>query len=252
MSISSKENRLFLVLGCFFVANAVVAEFIGIKIFTVEGTLGLPPLNMTILGFEGLSFNMSAGILNWPIVFIMTDIINEYYGRKGVRFLSFLAIFLIGYAFLVVGLAIWVKPADFWINNNGLDMDRAFDGIFGQSLWNIFGSITAFLIGQLVDVGIFHRIKKYTGERMLWLRATGSTVVSQMVDSFVVTFILFYWNPNFAWTFDRVLAIASVGYFYKFLVAVLITPVLYLAHRIIDGYLGRELAHKMITEAAHR
>lgn len=249
MSIYTKEGRLFLVLGCFFVANAVVAEFIGIKIFTVEGTLGLPPLNITILGIEDLSFNMSAGILNWPVVFIMTDIINEYYGKKGVRFLSFLAIFLIGYAFLVVGLAMWVRPADFWIDNNGINMDRAFNGIFGQSLWNIFGSITAFLIGQLVDVGIFHRIKKYTGGRMLWLRATGSTVVSQMVDSFVVTFILFYWNPNFAWTFDRVLAIASVGYLYKFLIALLITPVLYIVHRIIDAYLGKDQAKKMIAEA---
>lgn len=252
MSVYTKEGRLFIVLGCFFVANAVVAEFIGIKIFTVEGTLGIPPLNMTVLGFENLSFNMSAGILNWPIVFIMTDIINEYYGRKGVRFLSFLAIFLIGYAFLVVGLAIWVKPADFWSTTNGFDMNKAFNSVFGQSLWNIFGSITAFLIGQLVDVGIFHRIKKYTGERMLWLRATGSTVVSQMVDSFVVTFILFYWNPNFAWTFDRVLAIASVGYLYKFLIAVLITPILYLAHRIIDGYLGKDLAHKMVKQATTR
>ncbi|QEC53659.1 hypothetical protein EDD80_109120 [Anseongella ginsenosidimutans] len=252
MSIYTKEGRLFIVLGCFFVANAIVAEFIGIKIFTVEGTLGLPPLDMTIFGFENLSFNMSAGILNWPIVFIMTDIINEYYGKKGVKFLSFLAIFLIGYAFLVVGLAIWVKPADFWSENNGFDMNLAFNSVFGQSLWNIFGSITAFLIGQLVDVGIFHRIKKYTGERMLWLRATGSTVVSQMVDSFVVTFILFYWNPNFAWTFDRVLAIASVGYFYKFLIAVLITPVLYIVHRIIDAYLGKELSQKMVAEATEK
>src|SRR3546814_268988 len=134
MSVYTKEGRLFIVLGCFFVANAVVAEFIGIKIFTVEGTLGVPPLNMTVLGFENLSFNMSAGILNWPIVFIMTDIINEYYGRKGVKFLSFLAIFLIGYAFLVVGLAIWVEPADFWSTTNGFDMDKAFNNVFGQSL----------------------------------------------------------------------------------------------------------------------
>lgn len=252
MSIHTKEGRLFIVLGCFFVANAIVAEFIGIKIFTVEGTLRVSPLNMTILGFEDLSFNMSAGILNWPIVFIMTDLINEYYGRKGVKFLSFLAIFLIGYAFLVVGLAMWVEPAAFWADNNGFNMDLAFDSIFGQSLWNIFGSITAFLIGQLVDVGVFHRIRKMTGERMLWLRATGSTVVSQLVDSFVVTFILFYWNPNFAWTFDRVLAIASVGYFYKFLVAVLITPILYIVHRLMDAYLGKALSEQMIAEAARK
>lgn len=253
MTFKTKESRLLLVLGAFFVANAILSEFIGVKIFSVEGTLGIKKFDINLFGVPNLSFNMSAGVLTWPIIFIMTDIINEYFGVKQVRFLSILTCILIGFAFIVVGLAMKLQPSDFWVTQNvdgqKINMVVAFDAIFGQGMWIIVGSITAFLIGQMVDVLIFHRIKKFTGERALWLRATGSTVVSQLIDSFVVIFIAFYLNPNYHWSWQMVAAIGLVGYTYKFIVAIAMTPILYLVHGIIDGYLGKDLAHRMIKMA---
>ena len=243
-----------MILASFFVANAILAEFIGVKIFTVEGSLGIQKFDINLFGVPDLSFNMSAGVVTWPLIFIMTDIINEYFGVRQVRFLSILTSILILYAFVIIGFAIGLSPADFWtnqmINGQPLNMNMAFNGIFGQGMWIIAGSIIAFLIGQMVDVLIFHRIKKMTGEKALWLRATGSTLFSQFIDSFVVIFIAFYINPQYKWSWQMVAAIGLVNYTYKFLVAILMTPLLYVVHSIIDRFLGRELAHKMIAEAA--
>ncbi|WP_276361226.1 queuosine precursor transporter [Daejeonella sp. H1SJ63] len=254
MTYKTKESRLFLVLGAFLIANAILAEFIGVKIFTVEGSLGIEKFNINMFGVPELSFNMSAGVITWPLIFIMTDIINEYFGLKQVRFLSILAAILISYAFLVVGFAIGLIPSDFWISQKidgeTVNMNLAFKGIFGQGMWIIAGSIIAFLIGQMVDVFLFHQIKRNTGERLLWLRATGSTLASQFIDSFVVIFIAFYLNPQYSWSWQMVAAIGLVNYTYKFVVAILMTPLLYFVHGIIDRYLGKELSQKMISEAA--
>jgi uncharacterized integral membrane protein (TIGR00697 family) len=186
----------------------------------------------------------------------MTDIINEYFGVRQVRYLSILTAVLISYAFLTVGMAIKLQPSDFWINQTidgqAVNMNAAFSGVFGQGMWIIVGSITAFLVGQMADVLIFHRIKRFTGDRALWLRATGSTLVSQCIDSFVVIFIAFYLNPQYNWSWQMVAAIGLVNYTYKFVVAILMTPILYLVHGAIDGYLGRDLAHRMIKMASRK
>lgn len=251
MNLKEKSNRLFYILGAFFITNALLAEFIGVKIFSLENTLGITPANMSILGFDNLSFNLSAGVLLWPVVFIMTDIINEYYGKKGVRFLSFSAAGLILYAFVLVYFSMILSPSDFWIERETsggiINMDLAFNAIFGQGLWIIVGSLTAFLIGQLIDVTVFHYVKSFTGTKKIWLRATGSTLVSQFIDSFVVLFVAFYIGAG--WDIKLVLAIGVVNYFYKFTIAVFLTPILYLLHYFIDKYLGHELAHKMMIEA---
>jgi hypothetical protein len=181
----------------------------------------------------------------------MTDVINEYYGRRGVRLLSFLAAGLVAYAFIVVRFSMELPPAEFWIarevDGATLDMERSFDAIFGQGLWIIVGSLAAFLIGQLVDVVVFQALKRRTGEPKIWLRATGSTLVSQLVDSFVVLMIAFYIGAG--WSFTLVLAIAVVNYAYKFVVAALLTPLLYVAHYFIDRYLGEEEAARLRKEA---
>ncbi|WP_069659739.1 queuosine precursor transporter [Arcticibacter eurypsychrophilus] len=254
MILKSQESRLFFILGTFMVANTILAEIIGVKIFSVEASLGLPKFNIDLFGVPGLSFNMSAGVLTWPLVFITTDLINEYYGMKQVRFLSLITAFLIAYAFLVIAFAMGLSPADFWVKQTVqgevIDMNRAFLGVVGQGMWIIAGSIAAFLLGQFVDVAIFHRIKKITGEKRLWLRATGSTVVSQFIDSFVVIFIAFYLNPQYHWSWKMVAAIGLVNYTYKFIVAVGMTPILYLLHGIIDRFLGKELSLSLREEAA--
>src|SRR5690606_12293351 len=173
-----------------------------------ENTLGITPANISILGIDNLSFNLTAGVLLWPVVFIMTDIINEYYGRRGVRFLSFTAAALILYAFLMVYFAMGLTPSDFWltreVNGETIIMDFAYNAIFGQGMWIIAGSLTAFLLGQLIDVAVFHLLKKRTGNSKSWLRATGSTLVSQFIDSFVVLFIAFYLGAG--WDFTLVIA----------------------------------------------
>jgi len=255
--IQNKSTRLFIILGGFFIANALIAETIGVKIFSLEATFHLPPANLFIFGFP-FSFNLTAGVLLWPVVFIMTDVINEYYGKRGVQFLSNITVGLLAYAFLIYYLAIHLTPADWWIKSKesfGVnDMQAGYQQILGQSAAIIFGSLTAFLIGQIVDVGIFHQIKRMTGEKYIWLRSTGSTIVSQFIDSFVVLFIAFYFVPKYLtgqpWPFKMVLAIGIGNYIYKFIVAVVLTPVIYFFHHYIDKYLGEETAAKMRT-AAH-
>jgi queuosine precursor transporter len=252
--MKDKSTILFYILGSFFVANAILAEFIGVKIFSLEGTFGLPPLNLTIFGFENLSFNLSAGTILWPVVFIMTDVINEYFGRRGVRFLSFTAAVLILYAFVMVYITMGLSPSDFWVSRETpagiLNMDNAFNAVFGQGLWIIAGSLIAFLIGQLIDVSVFHFLKARTGNPKIWLRATGSTLISQLIDSFVVLFIAFYIGAG--WDLTLVLAIGTMNYLYKFTIAILLTPILYVIHYLIDLYLGKELAEKLMAAATEK
>ena len=242
---------MFIILGGFFVANALLAEVIGVKIFSLEDTFGLPRANINLFG-SPFSFHLTAGVLLWPVVFIMTDIINEYYGPKGVRFLSYLAIGLISYSFIIYNAAIGLAPSEYFSVGNGInDPNAAFRGIFGQGLWIIIGSIVAFGIGQLLDVFVFHKIKKVTGEKNIWLRATGSTLVSQLVDSFVVLFIAFYVGKRIQtgqgdpWSLHQVLVTGTGNYIYKFVIAIVLTPVIYLVHGWIEKYLGHDTASKM-------
>ena len=262
--VDKRSIKLFIILGGFFVANALIAEFIGVKIFSLERSLGLEPLSLNLLGVDNLAFNLTAGVLLWPVVFVLTDIINEYYGQRGVRLLSYLAVALILYAFVMFYVGIHLTPADFWpqshidpslpetsqqaIRDKVSDYDYAYKLVFGQGLWIIIGSLVAFLIGQLIDVAVFHRVKQATGERFIWLRATGSTLVSQFIDSFVVLFIAFYLGAD--WGLSLVLAIGVVNYIYKFTMALVLTPVIYGAHALIEGYLGTELATDMKRRAA--
>ncbi|MDZ4715839.1 MAG: queuosine precursor transporter [Cytophagales bacterium] len=252
MELERKKHRLFIVLSGIFLTNALIAEMIGVKIFSGEETLGLSPANLNILGFT-MDFNLTAGAVIWPVVFITSDLINEYFGKPGVKRISYLTAGLIAYSFVVIFLTMRLPPADWWLDANHSDnsgnyfnIDFAFNKIFGQGQRIIIGSLTAFLIGQLTDVFIFQKLRNITGPKKLWLRATGSTVVSQFIDSFVVLFIAF------AGTFstNQLIAIGITNYLYKFTVAILLTPVIYLGHGVIDRYLGREHALRMSEEAS--
>jgi len=245
--LKDKPTKLFLGITAFFVANALIAECIGGKIFSLEGVLGLQPANFTIFGEKGLSFNLTCGVLLWPLEFVITDIVNEYYGPKAVRRISITAVSLILYAFLMFYLAMRISPASFWVGSkvdNGVpSMQAAFEAIFGQGMWIILGSLGAFLISQFIDVIVFHKIKKATGEKMPWLRATGSTLVSQLVDSFVVLVIAFKLGNNWTWSF--VIAVCLVNYMYKFAMAIILTPAITFIESRIEKYVGFETAKKM-------
>lgn len=252
---SSKKTNLFIILGSIFLTNAILAEIIGVKIFSAERTFGFEPVNWKFFGEYILDFNLTAGAVIWPIVFVTTDIINEYFGKKGVRKISFLTAGLIAYVFVVISVVTILVPADFWLDVNAqtptgesFDISYAFNTIFRQGLGIIIGSLTAFLLGQLVDVFVFQKLRAITGSKMIWLRATGSTLVSQFFDSFVVLGIAFYIFGN--WDLSQVIAVGIINYVYKFSVAILLTPLLYLGHGLIDRYLGKDLAEKMMKEAS--
>jgi len=252
--LEQKRHTLFVVLAGIFLTNAIVAELIGVKIFSGEQTLGFSPANLNILGFT-MDFNLTAGAVIWPVVFITSDLINEYFGKPGVKRISYLAAFFIAYSFLVIFLTIKLPPAQWWLDANKTDnaghyfnMDFAFNKILGQGQRIIVSSLAAFLIGQLIDVFVFQKLRKITGSKMLWLRATGSTLVSQFIDSFVVLYLAF----TGIFSNDQLLAIGITNYLYKFSVAILLTPLIYAGHYIIDRYLGKENAEKLSEESANK
>lgn len=150
-------------------------------------------------------------------------------------------------------LAISLAPASWWVGvaaDQGVpDYQAAFAAVFGQGLWTIGGSLVAFLIGQLVDVSVFHRIRRATGERLVWLRATGSTAVSQLFDSLIVLYIAFVLGPQ-QWPTSLWLAVASMNYGYKMACAIALIPMLYLVRRGITAYLGQDQAARLRAEAA--
>jgi uncharacterized integral membrane protein (TIGR00697 family) len=225
----TRKQLVFFVLGGFFLTNAILGELTGGKLFA------MPALDLGL--FRLPSVVLSIGVIPWPVVFITTDLINEYFGKRGVRRLTFLAVAMISYAFLLL-LAAMKVPA--W--DRSPVPGEVFARVFGQSMWIIVGSLTAFLISQFVDVIVFHFVKNRTGRRLLWLRATGSTFVSQLIDTFVVGFIAFRLPsileiPNYTMTADEYLRLGAGNYMYKVLIAIAVTPLIYLAHGVIDRFL---------------
>jgi len=240
---TGKKQNLFFILAGFFLTNALLAEIIGAKIFSLEKLLGIAPAQIPFFGYK-LDLNLTAGVLIWPIVFIVSDIINEYFGKEGVKKISYATAGFILFSFMVIYGASHLSPADFWLDVNKIDQDgnplninNAFSMIFRQGMGIIAGSLTAFLIGQVIDATVFRHIKIATKDKHIWLRATGSTIVSQFIDSFVVLLIAFYFFGN--WSLDLVLAVGMVNFCYKIFVAILLIPVLYLAHNLIDRYLEK-------------
>jgi uncharacterized integral membrane protein (TIGR00697 family) len=209
----SRRDRVFLVLAGVFITHALLGELIGGKLIVLAG------------------FTMSIGVIPWPVVFVTTDLVNEYYGPRAVRQLTLLAMGLIAYAFVLLWICMQVPAA---IGVSPVTAE-AFDMVFGQSLGIIVGSITAFAVSQLLDAVVFVALRARTSGRLLWLRAVGSTVVSQLVDSFIVTFIAFvvFGTMSAAQGFE----VSMTNYTYKFLIALATIPVIYAGHGIMDRYL---------------
>jgi uncharacterized integral membrane protein (TIGR00697 family) len=194
------------------------------------------------LALFGNRLAASVGVLPWPVVFVTTDLVNEYFGRRGVRRLTFLTVIMIAYAFVVLFFAQLTPTAPY-----GVDA-ASFNTVFGTSSWIIVGSVAAFVVSQLVDVAVFHAFRKRTGHGMLWLRSTGSTVISQMIDSVIVLYIGLAlprgWSAATFWT------TAASNYSIKLVVAILMTPVIYGVHHLIDRYLGEEESRRLTDAAA--
>ncbi len=216
MDLKNRKDIVFLVLAGFFITNAIVAELIGGK----------------LVQFFGL-FTQSIGIILWPVIFLLTDLINEYYGKDGVKKLTYITVGLISFTFILLTVALNIPATSF-----SPVSDDNFKTVFGQSQWIIVGSIVAFLFSQLIDVYVFWAFKKVTGNKHIWLRATGSTMVSQLVDTFVVQFIAFVLPGK--WPFNEFLVNASWGYAFKLLVALALIPMIYLGHYVIGKYIKKE------------
>lgn len=216
MDFKKRKDLVFIILAGFFVTNAIVAELIGGK----------------LVQFFGL-FTQSIGIILWPVVFLLTDLINEHYGKDGVRKLTYITVGLITYTFILLTIALNIPAVGFSPVSN-----EVFKTVFGQSQWIIVGSIIAFLISQLVDVYIFWLFRSKTGGKLIWLRATGSTAVSQLVDTFVVQYVAFVLPGK--WAFDEFITNASWGYAFKLLVAVCLIPLIYVGHFAIARFLHKD------------
>ncbi len=204
-----------MVMAGIFITSAIVAELISCKLVDMGPYLA----------------PMIAGIVPWPIVFLLTDVMNEYFGKKAVRRLSWITVSLIGFCFLLVFIAVKLPVAEgSWLS------DTEFQKAFGGSLWIMVGSITAFIVSQLLDVQLFVLFNKLTNGKMIWLRSTGSTAVSQLVDSYTVLFIGF-WLPGVL-PLKMVLILGITGYATKLVIAVALTPLVYLMHYLAGSILG--------------
>lgn len=243
--MKDKRASLYLLLSAFFIGNALLAELTGAKIFSLGKVLDqlFGGLSGNVAQF--LPLNMSIGVVIWPLVFITSDVLNEYFGRDGVRKISFITAILIAYSSIFLITANNLPPADFWIENNrlgagegGFDINYAYNAVFRQSVNIIVGSLTAFLVSQLIDAYAFQYFKRITGHRYLWLRATGSTVISQLIDSFLILLVAFYWLGN--WSLEQVLQVGLLQYVYKVTLAIILTPVIYVMHFVIDRYLDKK------------
>lgn len=213
MDFNKRKDLVFIILAGFFITNAIVAELIGGK----------------LIQFFGL-FTQSIGIILWPFVFILTDLINEHYGKQGVRKLTYITVGLIAYTFILISIGLNINAVLFSPVN-----DENFRIVFGQSQWIIIGSIIAFLVSQLVDVYVFWLFRNRTGNKMIWLRATGSTVVSQLIDTFIVQYVAFVLPAK--WTMDEFIHNATWGYSFKLIIAVCLIPFIYIGHYVINKFL---------------
>ena len=224
---SSRREWLFVFLAGFFITNAVTAELISNKLIDV-------PLTFSFFGSEFGPFVTVVGVLPWPLVFICTDLINEFYGKKAIRRLSWITAALISYCFIMVTVALAI-PANTAISPNTAN-DFEFTKVFGQSQWVIVGSVFAFMFSQLLDATLFAWIKQKTGNRHIWLRSTGSTVISQLIDSYIVIYIGFILPGTLP--ISAFWEIAPTNYVLKLIIAILLTPLIYLGHYVVRRYLG--------------
>lgn len=209
----SRREAAFLVLAGLFLAHALLGELIGGKLIEVAGWV------------------MSIGVIPWPVVFVVTDLINEYYGPRAVRRLTLLAVALIVYSFVLLVLCMQVKAASF-----SPVKDEAFTSVFGQSLWIIIGSVIAFAISQLIDALVFVFARAKLKANWLWARALGSTLVSQFIDTFVINAIAFGLPGKI--TPAQVVEVSVTNYGYKILIAVATLPVIYWGHSVLDKYMA--------------
>jgi len=213
--------KLFVILAALFITSLIVGDIIGVKL--VEVHLG------------SIVAVMSVGMLPFPVTFLLTDLLNEFYGKKAARFVTFTGFFMAVFCFVVIALSVGLPwaPLTQAAEYSGT-VEKSFDNVFSGSQRILVASMVAYLSAQLIDISVFNFLKQRTHNRMLWLRATGSTVVSQLMDTVVVQVV--------AWTgvlpADVIIRIILTSYLVKLLVAVGLTPLIYAGHALLQERLG--------------
>lgn len=225
--VFDRRQRVFIVLAMLQVTSLIVANMIGVKLFQIDAW--------------GLSVEHTAGMLPFPITFLITDLLNEFYGKRAARMVAWIAFGMAIFAFVLVSVA---RALPILEGIPGTADERSFEAVFGGSALMTLSSIVAFLLGSLLDIVVFGFFKRITKGRMVWLRATGSTVVSQLFDSFVITILYFQVAQGLTGgqvaPIDFVINTALTGYVLKFVIAVVLTPAVYGGRALIRRGLGLE------------
>lgn len=212
---------LFITLVMVFITCLITGDLIGGKLTSVH-----------LFGEEWV---FSVGQLAFPVTFILTDILNEFYGRQVVRRVTVIAFVMVGVSFGFIYWAAAMPWASFTQATNWTGVGtREFGIIFTQATEIQIGSMFAFLVANLVDVSVFWFFKRLTGNRMLWLRATGSTAVSQLIDTIVISAVI--WQDKV--TFGQFSKIVIASYVLKLTVAIVVTPIIYGLHEVIEKRFG--------------
>lgn len=214
-----RRQKVYLYLCGIFLTALLIGDTIGSKLFVVD----IP------LGFATLPATLSVGAIWFPITFLLTDVINEFYGPRGARFVTFLGFWMALLAFAILFVARKIPAASFSPIPHSI-----FDQVFGGANQIFFASMVAYLIGQLVDITVFQAARRWTGERHIWLRATGSTLFSQLIDTAVVTWLAFYGTL----TQSQLVRAATTSYVVKMMLAIGLTPVIYALHGLLHRRLG--------------
>jgi len=217
-------NQTYLILTTLFSVVLVLTNIIGVKLF--QG-----PFNPTVHA-------LTTGIITYPITFLLTDVVSEIWGIKKANAMVVIG-FLMSFVMLIfVQIAMYLPAHPYWVapdNPFGFktvnEYQNAFNSVFSVNGKLLFGSMLAYMVAQLLDVRLYHMWRRITKGKHLWIRNNGSTSISQLVDTFIVNSILFYWG--FGWEFWQGISVMLTIYFYKLILAVLDTPLIYLSIAMI-------------------
>lgn len=245
-----KREVLLLALAGLFVGFFVAAEILGNKLYRFD-LFGITPRTLGLSDDD--HFVATTGIYAFPLTFVLTDIVNEYFGKRIVRVFTWLAIAVNVLLQIPIWWAARAPAVSFTPGVTAESVQSAFQIALGSTWAIVVASLCAFSVSQFVDATVFTYLRHRTGGKLLWLRSQGSTVVSQLIDTFVVIFLAFWLIPvllgNEHWTTGQVVSVSATNYVYKFVIAVGITPLLYVAHALVERWLGRDLAHALAHEA---
>ena len=220
---TEKSKKIYLYLAATFIAALVVCNLIANKFITID------------LGFK--TFVISAGVLPYPITFLITDILSEIYGKKKTARIVWAGF---GASLFVLGVLLLAQQFTA-IEGSPVD-NETFNKVFGNSWRVIFASMTAYLCAQLIDVRIYHFWKEKTAGKHLWLRNNFSTVFSQLVDTTLVVCVLFLGIRSYS----EIIQFILDGWLFKMLCAFIDTPLLYASTAFIRNKLGLKFGKEVI------